>query len=202
MISAEIRDICIINIDTVYRIKRNKRVLNSADLIVKGLTKCIRSTPFEQINVCDIAAASGVSRSTFYRLFDTPSDILAYICDKLAEDTIKLFKNDELLGNDQYTFGINALRYWCSQTDIIETIFRSGCSNILQKSFETYSSDIINSVKGLSEKEFDYLRTTVIGIICSILVVWTRYGRKETPEELMETYKKIGKVIKKVNSPL
>lgn len=185
----------------MYRIKINKRVLNSADLIVNGLTKCIRTTPFEQINVCDIAEASGVSRSTFYRLFDTPSDILAYICDKLAEDTIKLFKSQGV-GNDQYTFGIYALRYWCSQTDIIETIFRSGCSNILQKSFETYSSDIVNSVKGLSEKEFDYLRTTVIGIICSILVVWTRYGRKETPEELMETYKKIGKVIKKVHSPL
>lgn len=180
----------------MYRIKNNRRVINSAELIVKGLTKCIRSTPFEQINVCDIAAASGVSRSTFYRIFDTPTDVLAYMCDKLALDTIHLYK-DKKIGNDHYLIGINALRYWCSQTDIIETIFRSGCSNILQKSFEAYSSDIVNSVKGLSEKEIDYLRTTLIGIICSILVVWTRHGRQETPEELMETYKKIGMVIKK-----
>lgn len=181
----------------MYRIKKNKRVLESAELIVQGLNKCIRETLFEQINVCDIASAAGVSRATFYRIFDTPTDVLAYMCDKLAENTVDFYKNRKFVSSHEM-FGACTLEYWCNQTDVIETIFKSGRSNILQKSFEKYSSEIIFPVNDLSEKEFDFLRTTVIGVLCSILVVWTRHGRKESPEELTEIYRKIGKTVKKL----
>lgn len=181
----------------MYRIKKNKRVLESAELIIQGLNRCIRETSFEKINVCDIASAAGVSRATFYRIFDTPTDVLAYMCDKLAENTVNFYKNRNF-GSNHEMFGTCTLEYWCNQTDIIETLFKAGRSNILQKSFEKYSSEIIFPVGGLSDKEFDFLRTTVIGIICSILVVWTRHGRQESPEELMAIYKKIGKTVKKL----
>lgn len=184
----------------MYRIKKNKRVLESAELIVQGVNRCVRETLFERINVCDIASAAGVSRATFYRIFDTPSDVLAYMCDKLAENTVNFYKNKRFASSHEM-FGTCTLEYWCSQTDVIETIFRSGRSNILQKSFEKFSSEIISPVSGLSEKEFDFLRTTIIGVICSILVVWTRHGRKESPEELMEIYRKIGKTVKKLRFP-
>lgn len=180
----------------MYRIKQDKRILKSAELITGGLTQCLKTTSFEKINVCDIAVSAGISRATFYRIFDTPSDVIAYMCDKLADDTIRSFSKASGAGNG--LFGVNALKHWCSQTDVIETIFKSGRSSIIQKSFEKYSENLIRSASGLSEKEIDYLRTTTIGIICSILRVWTRHGRQESPEELMEIYRKIGKFVTKM----
>ena len=54
----------------MYHISKDKRALQSSELIYNGLLECIRKKPFDQITVSDLQKASGVARSTFYRAFD------------------------------------------------------------------------------------------------------------------------------------
>ena len=42
--------------------------------IKDGLIACIAVKPFAKVSVSDISAASGVTRATFYRIFDTTTD--------------------------------------------------------------------------------------------------------------------------------
>ena len=60
----------------MYHISKDKRALQSSELIYNGLLECIKKKPFDQISVSDLQKASGVARSTFYRAFDNISDVL------------------------------------------------------------------------------------------------------------------------------
>lgn len=62
----------------MYHIKEDKRSLRSAQLIYQGLLDCLEEKEFQQISISDIQRKSFVSRSTFYRLFDTLNDVLDY----------------------------------------------------------------------------------------------------------------------------
>lgn len=53
--------------------KNDKRSTASARELVRGLMECLKEKPMNAITVSDIHRATGVSRATFYRLFDTPA---------------------------------------------------------------------------------------------------------------------------------
>ena len=72
----------------MYHINNDKRQIASAQKIVDGLTQCLSAKMMSEISVSDIATASGVSRSSFYRSFDTPMDVLAYASSTLIRSTI------------------------------------------------------------------------------------------------------------------
>ena len=61
----------------MYHIKKDKRCQQSAQMIIEGLNQCLAEKEFAKITVSDIQRKTGVSRATFYRLFDDTSDVLA-----------------------------------------------------------------------------------------------------------------------------
>lgn len=77
----------------MYHVKDSKRTKESARLIVGGLHECLKMKKFESITVTDVQKQSTVGRATFYRLFDSVSDVLAYEFD---EEFSKLMKSEEL----------------------------------------------------------------------------------------------------------
>lgn len=77
----------------MYHVKDGKRTKESARLIVGGLHECLKMKKFESITVTDVQKQSTVGRATFYRLFDSVSDVLAYEFD---EEFSKLMKSEEL----------------------------------------------------------------------------------------------------------
>ena len=70
----------------MYHIKDDKRTRLSARLIYEGFVVMQKSTPYELITISALTEASGVGRSTFYRLFDDKDDILLYRAMQLFEE--------------------------------------------------------------------------------------------------------------------
>ena len=66
----------------MYRIKDDKRVRTSARLIYTGLMRCLGSQRLSSLTVTDVLRSSGVGRATFYRIFDSLTDVLAYGCEQ------------------------------------------------------------------------------------------------------------------------
>ena len=73
----------------MYRIKNDKRSLNSIKLVSDGLVKCLETKEFDNISISDIQKTTYVSRATFYRYFDSTLDVLVYNIDKIFENTIE-----------------------------------------------------------------------------------------------------------------
>ena len=82
----------------MYHISKDKRALQSSELIYNGLLECIKKKPFDQISVSDLQKASGVARSTFYRAFDNISDVLYWKCDTCFYEVIVSYHTKMFLG--------------------------------------------------------------------------------------------------------
>lgn len=73
----------------MYHIKDDLRCQKTVNLIIEAFDECMKQTP-EKITISDICNLSTVSRSTFYRLFDTVDDVIRYKFD----DYVKQFINE------------------------------------------------------------------------------------------------------------
>lgn len=172
----------------MYRVNNDKRVRQSAELIGTGLMKCLKDKPLSKINISEICTESNISRATFYRIFDTPTDVLTFLCDDLADEMLARYQNSGI--NDSDSLSLFILEFWMEHSDILESIIKSGRHTVLQTSFEKCHEKITPSGKyGLNETQLQYLRVTLAAILCSILLVWSRRGKKETAQELFDLYR-------------
>ena len=116
----------------MIRMKNDKRAKHSAELLLGGLVKCINEKDFTEISISDLQKSSGVSRATFYRLFDNVQDVLAYKCELLAitmETEYKKIKPDE-----REPFLLFSLRFWLENHAFLDAIFKCNRGDILQNS--------------------------------------------------------------------
>ena len=159
----------------MYHISKDKRALQSSELIYNGLLECIKKKPFDQISVSDLQKASGVARSTFYRAFDNISDVLYWKCDTCFYEVLgsyhpKLFQGE--IDSD-----ILELLIQINRQDIIYACHMKN-AEILQQRF--------GEAPGLHIQHGDYFIAIRTGFTISVLTVWLKGGRKETAEELVK----------------
>ena len=100
----------------MYHIKTDKRAEKSVELICTGLLACLEQKEFSQISISDIQRASTVSRSTFYRNFDSLDDVLALLCDRGF---------DEILRSGSDALNLAAFHYWYAHGRLLEAILSS-----------------------------------------------------------------------------
>lgn len=174
----------------MYRIKNDKRVTDSAALLCEALYKCMQDKAMQDITVSELCSVAGVGRATFYRIFDTPVDVLTYASDLLCERIIKDYAAADLESRD--SFILYSLKYWRQHYQILEAMFNCNRMDIIRRSLEKCSRKLVPEVnKFFSEKETDYLRAFAGGIMESILHTWLSHGKTDTPEEIYRIYKKI-----------
>lgn len=175
----------------MYRIKDDKRIRQSADLICKGLTECLKSSPMSEVNVSAIAQASGVSRATFYRIFDTPADVLTLICDTMANDAIRSM--EEAVPKGKYAILKFMIEFMMEHSDTLECLLKCGRPDMLHKSFSRLFDVALPShvFANLSPIETIYVKESIASFMCSVLFIWTKKGKRESADELISLFKKV-----------
>lgn len=182
----------------MYHIANDKRQQATAEKIREGLTACLSVKPMTEISVSDISTAAGVSRSTFYRSFDMPLDVLSYSCNRVVDMIVNDFARVEVKDADeliQYS-----LNYWRKHTDILEAAINCDRLDIVRNAIENHSDKFIGDLMGLVKKDFtdseiEYIRMGGVGLISNLLIVWIRHGKKETPDQLFDLYKKCRNIV-------
>lgn len=172
----------------------DKRRIRSAELLTEGLTACMKQKDFTQISISDLQRESGVSRATFYRLFDNVQDILDYKCRSMASEIPSLYT--ALPPEQRENFMLFTLRYWLEHHAFLEVIFQSNRADILQRALAENAAFLKAQLPldSLSELEFDYLSAASMGILSSLLITWVARGKKETPEQLVKVFQGFGNV--------
>ncbi|MGN0797459.1 MAG: TetR/AcrR family transcriptional regulator [Christensenellales bacterium] len=174
----------------MYHIAHDKRAIRSAEKIGEGLMKCLQTKYFTEITVTDIQKVTGVGRATFYRLFDNTADVLYWKCDTcfrkaLCDCTPDMFLNE-------VDFAKHYFKYWMEHSDILECLIKINRQDIIY-SCHMKNADILQSkygnLSGLGIKHGEYFMSIRTGFTISILTVWVKNGRKETPEEIADIIK-------------
>lgn len=173
----------------MYRINKDKRVTASAERIVNGLLKCLERKSFNEISVSDIAREAGVSRATFYRLFDTPTDILEYSCNNFADNIVRKYKASNFINQTDASKFI--LEQWMVHADVIEALMKCGRAGLLMRAMENHMREIPPKDAGkFTPEELDYVKAVVFSQMSAMLMIWVKHGKKEPVEMLLRLYRK------------
>lgn len=73
----------------MYHIANDKREYRSAEKLVAAVQRVLLETEPPKLTVSLLSKEAGVSRTTFYRLFDEPEDVLRYGIDQRFHEVIK-----------------------------------------------------------------------------------------------------------------
>ncbi len=163
-----------------------KRQGSASEAIIEAFLDLMEEKPYMDITVTDIVRRAGVARISFYRNFNSTSDIL----DRLADETASDFSSHVLpvlLSRDErawrnflfqylYYFGERQQRLSrCSPLNVSVLLSRMG--DRLQ-AIETGSMS-----EGLKDK---YGVSARLGLLNNVIRQWMDEGMQETPEQMVD----------------
>lgn len=161
----------------MYHISNDLRAKKSAEKIYRSLRHILFNKSIEHITITDIKNECGVSRATFYRLFDNVIDVLEMKMDYF----ILLYKKDLLQSQDHISTFYN---FWNNHSDFIYILSKQQ-EHILKKLF-------IKHFYQTSYNKLDvYLFEVQISVMTGLLSKWVERGKQETVDEMIKITKQI-----------
>ncbi len=158
----------------------------SARLIGEALLKLADHKEFAKITITDIQRESYVGRATFYRLFDTTDDVLAYLCDRTMDRI--LIRQHDLNNTDTRSVCQFFIEQWIDESRLLQLVADSGHMDILYRSFRTLvkegGHDFFPNAKVTAEQE-EYIIAIAASALVGGLDAWIRHGRKESAAEVL-----------------
>lgn len=162
----------------MYHIKNDKRAERSALLICNALFSLMDKKSYEEITISDIQQYTGVSRSTFYRNFDTMDDVLRLKCDLVFED---IFSRRTLL-----PLCVVCFEYWYDNNLVMEKIMRTGHINFITLALkERVEKDSSLARKFSSDADLEYFSSMLSYAMVGFLATWIERGKKESKAQML-----------------
>lgn len=136
----------------------NQRVAVTKRMVKEGLMRLLEKKPLEKINITELCHEAGINRTTFYRYYELPRDVLTEMQNEFFEETfghfqkpltesdierffVCLYERSELV---RLFFQYNSDTDWA---DAFANIFNSFPGRMMTKAFQNLDD---NSAKLLS----------------------------------------------------
>ena len=181
----------------MYHIKSDKRSQTSAAQIVCGLQECLKSTPLKAVTVSDLHRITGISRATFYRLFDTPEDVLIYQLDQMTEGSVAFYESQRELSSAELLE--KTVSMGLQNHEFIKALVVNGRQDLLFRYTER-SFRKLDSIKGIfpedmEKTERDYIIAHLSMSMVATQITWARNGQKECAADLIRYLKRYTEVV-------
>lgn len=181
----------------MYHIKSDKRSQASAAQIVRGLQECLKNTPLKAVTVSDIHRITGISRATFYRLFDTPEDVLVYQLDQMTENAVQAYQAGEELSAEELLE--KTVNLGLQNHTFIKALVENGRHDLLfqytEKSFRQLDARKQIFPAGMDQKEKNYVIAHLsMGMVAS-QITWARNGQKEAAKDIIRYLKQYAHLV-------
>lgn len=176
----------------MYHIKSDRRSQASAAEIVRGLQTCLKTQPLRTVTVTDIHRATGISRATFYRLFDTPEDVLIYQLDQMTRAALDTYDGREEASTAQLLEKSIALGL--ENHAFLRALVENGRLDLLfsytERSFLQLDRENRLFPGDMAPAEREYVIANLSMAMVASQITWSRNGQKESPQELMRYLKR------------
>lgn len=139
----------------MYHIGNDKRKIQSAKLICKGMEQLMTTQDYHAISVTQIINASGVGRATFYRLFDDKSDVVLYQMESVFDEIIQRMRPH----TDSSVAIISLFDIWLSQKDLFLSLLKANLYGEFQTRLSFIIGEKLKFIKeylGLDERHWQY----------------------------------------------
>ena len=177
----------------MYHIKNDRRCIKSAEAIVEALSTLLEKKDYENITISDIQRESSVGRATFYRLFDTIDDVVAYKIDDMLQEFASSYREQPLRG-----FITGFIETVLNKGDKMLNVAVSGRIDLIVSSMKKSLISIMDNSLITSDDSYEYKFAVFCGATISLIASWRTRGQQESIEELinvLEQYLNIDNLI-------
>ncbi len=165
----------------------------SKEKLVTALLTVMQHYSFNEITITQLAQEAGLSRKTFYRLFNNKEAVLSYLFEKLYTECFEQIKNINL---HHYWDVVQCyFDFWEARKNLLLLFKQSKLLPLLFEGAYRYSFSIFEYVrtKEVAEKyspELPYLLAYSVGGMHSMLLKWIEGGMAIPSHILIEQLKK------------
>lgn len=176
----------------------NKKVLETdkrkiANAIVRkkirtALLYLLKEQSFTSISVTELIQKAGVSRSSFYRNYNSMDDILLEIIDEMILD----YENNrkyKLEDFHNYEFILHIFKFYEKYADIVITATNANISINILDEITDYIIKTNGDMKSTSISKYELYYYSGAGH--SVILQWLKSGMKESPEDMAREFCRI-----------
>ena len=124
--------------------------------IEECLLSAMRDKPFGEISVSSLCEQTGLSRKTFYRLFEGKQDVLDSLIDRTIREYIRYPLPQQVADKDVSPELLSFYYFWLEQRDLLDVLSKNGMSTMLYD----------RSIRHMLQEETDILRQ--LGVVPSL----------------------------------
>lgn len=161
--------------------KPYKNSIENQKYIVLALAEIMETKPFHEISVTEVCKKAGVSKNTFYRHFESLSDVIYKSIGEINDRMIE--KYSKVNHQSAYDFILYTCNIWYenrmlykgfTQEEVVYIIH-----NMIKKDVEIFLDH-----RGIADKENRLFCDFFATVFCMFLCWWSREGFSEFPEEI------------------
>ncbi len=82
----------------------NQRVAVTKRMVKEGMMRLLEKKPLEKINITELCQEAGINRTTFYRYYELPRDVLTEMQNEFFEETFAHFQKPLTAGDIERLF--------------------------------------------------------------------------------------------------
>lgn len=180
----------------MYHILKDKRVDKTVQIICDGFLNLLKCNKFDKISISMISKETGVSRATFYRLFDKTEDIIEYMC----YDVFEQIKNE--MGLNKYTSSkemiIDFIGKWIKNEELLYVLSTENMMSYLINihiNNKEFIKNLILDDKEISDFLMDYICYQFSYMLPMALDVWIKHEKIETKHQIYKSITSSTKLI-------
>ena len=162
--------------------------LNKAirEAILQGLMKLLKTRRLENITVQDLTKVAGVSRSSFYRNFESKEQVLFLYLKELYQAFLAEEKRSGR--TDRKALLVSRFHFIREHQDLFWALHRN---NLIFVAFDKMEMDIISMLSGTDQTLDDYYRAMLSGSFAAIIDKWFDHSLRESDEQMAELFCRI-----------
>lgn len=183
----------------MLHIKDDPRSRKTAAVFGKAMLRCLKEKPLSEVSVSDLYRETGIARSTFYRLFDTPEDVLQYLCSQYVEEISTHFEGRTF--SDIQELSVASIELSLQNYELLEVLVNNHRLELLTQMYAANFQHIISRVpvlQDLGENSRDYIHDLLYMTMATLQATWIKRGRTESPEELFTHLRQFGQILPQI----
>lgn len=170
----------------MYRIGNDKRKIQSALLICRGMEELLATQNYNDISVTQIINASGVGRATFYRLFDNKSDVVLYQMESVFNELIQRMGPH----TDSNVVVKSLFDIWLSQKELFLSLVKANLYGEFQTRLSFVIGEKLKFIKegiGMDDRNWQYFIHIRAAMLFTALRVAITQFNEDNSQDISET---------------
>lgn len=171
--------------------KENQRIALTKQLLQNGLLRLLKQKNIQKINITELCKEAGINRSTFYKYYNTPYDVLT----DMGNTIIRKFIDETNIENltslpDHRKFYEQLCRYLYENADTMKILIGynldSEISDVLKCSPKTHDVLVKLLERKFETEEIEMALTFIYSGAYNLIRKWIMEDIPKTPEEIAD----------------